>query len=77
MPPVQLRILGLLVKHSPNVVSQQAIAREIWGDEPGDRHSMVVHMHALRSAVDKPFAQQLIHTVRGFGYRIAAIDAPV
>jgi DNA-binding response OmpR family regulator len=32
-------------------------------------------MHALRSAVDKPFTQQLIHTVRGFGYRVAALDA--
>ncbi len=77
MPPVQLRILSLLIKHSPNVVTQQAIAREIWGDEPGDKHSMVVHMHALRAAVDKPFSQQLIHTVRGFGYRIAATDAPL
>jgi len=77
MPPVQLRILSLLIKHSPNVVTQQAIAREIWGDEPGDKHSMVVHMHDLRAAVDKPFSQQLIHTVRGFGYRIAATDAPL
>lgn len=75
LPPVQLRILSLLLRHSPNVVTQQAIAREIWGDEPGDKHSMFVHMHALRSAIDKPFTQQLIHTVRGFGYRVAALDA--
>lgn len=77
MPPVQLRILGLLVRHSPNVVTQQAIYREIWGDEPGDKHAMVVHMHALRTAVDKPFDRQLIQTVRGFGYRIAVADAAV
>lgn len=77
LQPAQLRILALLLKHSPNVVSQQAIFREIWGDEPGDKHSLVVHMHALRSAVDKPFDRQLIHTVRGFGYRMALVDAPV
>lgn len=77
MPPAQLRILALLLRHSPNVVTQQAIAREIWGDEPGDRHAMVVHMHALRAAVDKPFKEQLIHTVRGFGYRIAVAHAAV
>lgn len=71
MPPVQLRLLALLMKHAPNVVSQQAITREIWGEEAGDKHSMVVHMHALRTAIDKPFDKQLIHTVRGFGYRIA------
>ena len=34
-------------------------------------HALIVHMHALRAAVDKPFERQLIHTVRGFGYRIA------
>jgi DNA-binding response OmpR family regulator len=74
LPPVPTRILALLMKHTPNVVHQQAIFREIWGDEPGDRHGMVVQMHALRNAVDKPFDRQLIHTVRGFGYRIAMDD---
>ncbi len=71
LPPVPMRILGLLMRHSPNVVHRQAIHREIWGDEPGDNHAMIVHMHALRNAIDKPFDRQLIHTVRGFGYRIA------
>lgn len=71
MPPVPMKILGLLMRHSPNVVHRMAIHREIWGDEPGDNHVLIVHMHALRNAVDKPFQTQLIHTVRGFGYRIA------
>jgi DNA-binding response OmpR family regulator len=71
MPPVPTKILSLLMRHSPNVVHRLAIQREIWGDEPGDNHALIVHMHTLRNAVDKPFEQQLIHTVRGFGYRIA------
>ena len=71
MPPVPTKILSLLMRHSPNVVHRLAIHREIWGDAPGDNHALIVHMHALRNAVDKPFEQQLIHTVRGFGYRIA------
>lgn len=71
MPPVPTKILALLMRHSPNVVHRLAIHREIWGDEPGDNHALIVHMHALRNAVDKPFETQLIHTVRGFGYRIA------
>ena len=36
---------------------------------------MIVHMHTLRNVVDKPFERQLIHTVRGFGYRIAVENA--
>ncbi|MDD2741076.1 MAG: response regulator transcription factor [Rhodocyclaceae bacterium] len=71
LPPVPTRILMLLMRRSPNVVHRQAIHREIWGEEPGDNHALIVHMHALRNAIDKPFERQIIHTVRGFGYRIA------
>ncbi len=71
LPPVPTRILMLLLRRSPNVVHRLAIHREIWGDAPGDNHALIVHMHALRNAVDKPFDRQLVHTVRGFGYRIA------
>ena len=71
LPPVPMRIRMLLMRRSPNVVHRQAIHREIWGDEPGDAHALIVHMHMLRNAVDKPFFRQIIHTVRGFGYRIA------
>lgn len=71
LPPVPLKILALLMRHSPNVVHRSAIHREIWGEEPSDSHALIVHMHALRNAIDKPFETQLIHTARGFGYRIA------
>lgn len=71
LPPLPLKILRLLMLRSPNVVLREAIQQEIWGDEPADPHALIVHMHTLRSAVDKPFEHQLIHTVRGFGYRLA------
>jgi DNA-binding response OmpR family regulator len=71
LPPVPLRILTLLMRRSPNVVHRSVIQREIWGSEPNDAHALIVHMHTLRSAVDKPFTRQLVHTVRGFGYRVA------
>lgn len=77
LSPVPTRILALLMRHAPNVVLQKAIFREIWGEEAGDKHALLVHMHALRNAVDKPFERQLIHTVRGFGYRMAQDNASV
>lgn len=73
LPPVPLKILALLMRRSPNVVHQAMIQREIWGDETDDKHALIVHMHTLRSAVDKPFDSQLVHTVRGFGYRVALV----
>ena len=78
LAPVPARILLVLMRHSPNVVHRLAISREIWGEEgqeQGESHALIVHMHSLRSAIDKPFERQLIHTVRGFGYRIA-LDEP-
>jgi DNA-binding response OmpR family regulator len=77
LPPIPMRILALLMRHSPNVVLQRTIFREIWSDDAGDKHALLVHMHALRTAVDKPFERQLIHTVRGFGYRMAQDNAPL
>ena len=71
LPPGPTKILALLMRNSPNVVHNLAIHRELWGEERGDTHAVVVHMHTLRTAIDKPFGRQLIHTVRGFGYRIA------
>lgn len=74
LAPVPARILQVLMRHTPNVVHRLAISREIWGEDgegQGESHALIVHMHALRNAIDKPFDRQLIHTVRGFGYRIA------
>lgn len=74
LPPVPLKILRLLMTHAPNVVLRTTIQKEIWGDEPQDPHALIVHMHTLRNAVDRPFDRQMIQTVRGFGYRIAHAD---
>jgi DNA-binding response OmpR family regulator len=71
LPPGPLKILALLMRNSPNVVHNLALHRELWGEDRGDTHALVVHMYTLRNAIDKPFERQLIHTVRGFGYRIA------
>ena len=73
LPPVPLKILTLLMRRSPNVVHRSVIQREVWGDEADDYHALIVHMHTLRGAVDKPFGSQLVHTVRGFGYRVALV----
>ncbi len=74
LPPVPLKILALLMRNAPNLVHHSAIQREIWADERDDNHALIVHMHTLRNAVDKPFDRQLVHTVRGFGYRVALVQ---
>lgn len=78
LAPAPVRILLMLMRQSPNVVHRLAIHRELWGEEDhSESHALIVHMHSLRNAIDKPFDRQLIHTVRGFGYRIAYDESAV
>jgi len=71
LAPVPMKILAVLMRHSPNVVHHLAIHKELWGKERGGTHAVFVHMRTLRNVIDKPFGRPLIHTVHGFGYRIA------
>lgn len=76
LPPIPLRLLEVLMRASPKVLSRDDLVRAVWGDAPPDSDALRAHMHLLRSAVDRPFAQPLIRTLRGLGWQIAAADAP-
>jgi DNA-binding response OmpR family regulator len=72
LPPIPLKLLHLLMERAPQLVSRAELERCIWGDSPPDSDALRSHLHQLRALVDKPFARPLLHTVRGFGYRLAA-----
>lgn len=74
LPPIPLRILELLMRQSPRVVTRGEIERAIWGDSPPDSDALRAHMHMLRSVIDKPFEVPILRTVRGIGYQLAAPD---
>jgi DNA-binding response OmpR family regulator len=74
LAPIPLRILALLMRRSPGVVSREELEREIWADDPPDSDALRAHIHALRSAVDRGAPEALIHTVRGIGYQLARPD---
>ena len=71
LPPTPLKILELLIRHSPNVVSRQQIEDALWRDAPPDSDALRAHLYSLRNAVDKPFDKPLIHTLHGIGFRLA------
>ena len=70
--PSTRRLLLLLMQNSHRVVTRRELERELWGDEPPDGDVLRAHMYALRNAIDKPFAEKLLHTHHGEGYRLAA-----
>ncbi|MDE2219536.1 MAG: response regulator transcription factor [Gammaproteobacteria bacterium] len=72
LTPIELRLLELLMRASPGVVSRGQIERAVWGDAPPDSDAALRgHIHALRAAIDHGMQHKLLHTVHGIGYRIA------
>jgi len=69
--PKCLKLLEILMRHSPNVVSRETLIDQIWADDPPDSDGLKTHIYMLRSQIDKPYTQALLHTVHGQGYRIA------
>lgn len=76
LPATARRILELLMRRSPRVVSRAEIETALWGDSPPDSDALRVHMHTLRLAIDPPDRPALLRTVRGVGYQLAATHAP-
>lgn len=74
LSPIGMKLLTILMRESPKVVSRQEIEREIWGDELPDSDTLRSHLYNLRKAVDKGFSARLVHTVHSAGYRLALLD---
>jgi len=64
-------LLELLLRRSPHLVRHADLAHALWGESGGDIATLHTHLSVLRSVIDRPFKQQLLHTVHGFGYRMA------
>jgi DNA-binding response OmpR family regulator len=77
LSPIGLKLLAILMRESPRVVSRRDIEREIWGDQLPDSDTLRSHLYNLRKVIDKPFDKPLLHTIHSAGYRIADLDAEV
>jgi DNA-binding response OmpR family regulator len=72
LPPIPLKLLEVLLRKSPRVVSRAELEHAIWGDSPPDSDALRAHMHVLRAAIDIDGEPPLIRTLRGIGYRLVA-----
>lgn len=73
LTPKEFSLLALLAGRAGQVVSRTVIAEKIWDMNFGsdlDMNVIDVAVARLRSKVDVPFAERLIHTVRGVGYTL-------
>lgn len=75
LPPMPARILELLMRRSPDIVTRADLSHHVWGEDPPDAEaSLRFHIHHLRNVIDKPFAVPLLRTVSGIGYRLVRGD---
>lgn len=74
LTPIGLKLLTVLMRASPRVVTRQQLEREVWGDVLPDSDTLRSHLYTLRKIVDKPFGRPLLHTIPGAGYRLATDD---
>ncbi len=66
-------LLTLLVRRAGEVLSRTLIAEAVWDmNFDTDTNVVDVNVRRLRSKVDDPFPNKLIHTVRGAGYVLDA-----
>ena len=72
LSPIGLKLLTILMRESPRVVSRRDIEREIWSDSLPDSDTLRSHLYNLRKVIDKPFPVPLLHTIHSAGYRLAA-----
>ena len=69
MTAKEFALLELLVRRSGEPLSRTLIAELVWDvNFDSDSNVLEVAIRRLRSKVDDPFPEKLIHTVRGVGY---------
>jgi len=74
LSPIGLKLLTILMRESPRVVSRRDIEREVWGDLLPDSDTLRSHLYNLRKVIDKPFERALLHTIHSAGYRMADLE---
>jgi DNA-binding response OmpR family regulator len=71
LTPTEYRLLEFLMRRQGGAASRRAIVEAVWGLEAEvEENTLDAFIRLLRSKVDLANKPRLIHTVRGFGYRL-------
>lgn len=71
--PKEFSILRVLMENEGRILTRDMLLERVWNIDFDPQSTVVeTHISRLRSKVDKPFSERLIHTSRNFGYTIHA-----
>lgn len=63
LTPIATKILEILIREAPNLVSKRKLTRMIWGDEQPNTNNLKVHLYALRKELFQSGASPTVETV--------------
>lgn len=70
----EFALLEYLMRNAGRVLSKDQIIAHVWNfDADILPNTVEVYIGYLRSKIDKPFKKPLLHTQRGFGYRLGEV----
>ena len=73
LQPQEFKLLEFLMRHSNQIVTRAMLLENVWGFHFDPRTTLVeTHISRLRAKIDRHFCAELLHTVRGAGYRLSA-----
>ncbi len=71
LKPREYKLLEYLMRHAGQVVTRTMLLENVWDYHFDPQTNVIdVHISNLRQKIDAGFAQTLLHTVRGAGYRL-------
>ena len=77
LQPREFRLLEYLMRHAGQVVTRTMLLENVWDYNFDPQTNVIdVHISRLRSKIEKGFDTPLLHTVRGAGYMLKAVDKP-
>jgi len=74
LSPTLSKLLEHLMRNADRIVPREELEYLLWGEQTPDQDFLRAHLHKLREAIDREQPRKLLHTFRGVGYRLAALD---
>jgi DNA-binding response OmpR family regulator len=70
---LEFRLLSHLMHNAGRALGREQLFETVWGyQEAFNTNSLEVFIYRLRRKIEAPAGARLIHTVRGFGYKLAS-----
>ena len=74
LSPTEYRLLEFFLTHPDKVYSRNQLLDQVWGRSTYiEERTVDVHIRRLRKILSEHEREDMIQTVRGFGYRFSAV----